>query len=155
MAQGITIRHAEPADYDAIVDVMDDWWQRPVASILPRLFLDHFYGTSFVALDDDLAVVGFLVGFHSPVRSEESYVHASAVSPNHRSVGLGRRLYRLFFDESLAAGRYVVRAITSPFNAESIAFHRRLGFSVSDVVVDYDGPGVDRLCFRVDLREIE
>ncbi|HEY2724166.1 MAG TPA: hypothetical protein VGI84_05735 [Pseudonocardiaceae bacterium] len=65
MTQGITIRHAEPADYDAIVDVMDDWWQRPVASILPRLFLDHFHGTSFVALDHDLAVVGFLVGFHS------------------------------------------------------------------------------------------
>lgn len=44
-----TIRPAEPSDYDRIVAVIDDWWGRPVRAVLPRLFLDHFAGTSLVA----------------------------------------------------------------------------------------------------------
>jgi L-amino acid N-acyltransferase YncA len=48
-------------------------------------------------------------------------------------------------------GRTAVEAITSPQNATSIAFHRAMGFTVSDPVKDYDGPSLDRVVF---LREI-
>ena len=41
-------RPAQPADYDAIAAVLDDWWGRPVLGALPRLFLDHFHATSRV-----------------------------------------------------------------------------------------------------------
>jgi hypothetical protein len=41
--------------------------------------------------------------------------------------------------------------VTSPVNVGSIAFHRSLGFSVSDPVADYDGPGADRVVFSRSL----
>ncbi len=44
----IPLRTAEPADYDRIIAVVDDWWGRPLRHLLPRLFLDHFHATSLV-----------------------------------------------------------------------------------------------------------
>lgn len=152
MRSHLNIRSAGPADYDMIVAVMDEWWERPVHTILPRLFLDHFCDTSFLAEDVD-GLAGFLIGFASPGRGGESYVHAAAVSPRHRRDGVGQALYERFFKASRIAGRPVVRAVTSPFNDQSIAFHRRLGFSVGDPVSDYDGPGLERVVFRIDLND--
>jgi hypothetical protein len=61
----ITIRHLEPADYDPIIRVLNDWWGgRQMADMLPRLFFVHFHPTSFVA-EADGRVVGFLAGFAS------------------------------------------------------------------------------------------
>lgn len=138
------IRTATPADYDRIVDVMDAWWGRPVRKILPRLFLNHFWHTSFVAEDGDV-LHGFLVGFLSGADPRAAYVHAVAVAPEHRRTALAATLYRRFFDLAAAGGHTVVNAVTSPFNDTSIAFHTALGFSVSEPVVDYDGPGLDRV----------
>jgi len=144
------IRRPVPSDFEVINTVMDEWWGRPVRSILSRLFLDHFCDTSLLA-EDAGGPAGFLIGFASPARVEESYVHAVAVSPRHRREGLGRELYQRFFESSRVAGRPVVRAVTSPSNERSIAFHRRLGFCVSEPVPDYDGPGLGRVVFRIDL----
>ena len=152
------IRQAEPADYDRIVAVMDDWWGRPVRAVLPRLFLDHFAATSLVA-DDPAAqatgcaggadgLAGFLVGFMSPSRPREAYIHFAGVSPRHRRAGLARRLYARFFELARADGRRVVRAITPPHNEASIAFHSSLGFTVTGPVRDYHGPGADRVVFE-------
>jgi hypothetical protein len=53
-----------------------------------------------------------------------------------------------------------VRAVTSPVNTGSVAFHRRMGFRlepgdvhVGDIPVatGYDGPGQDRVRFVRDL----
>jgi hypothetical protein len=46
---GVTVRGARPADFDTIIAVVDDWWGRPAARDLTRLFLDHFFGTSLIA----------------------------------------------------------------------------------------------------------
>ena len=51
------------------------------------------------------------------------------------------------------AGAHTVRAVTSPVNTASIAFHRALGFAVSPVEPDYDGPGHDRVCFTRTVAE--
>lgn len=96
MSSRISIRPVVPGDFDAIVAVMDEWWERPIHTILPRLFLDHFCNASLLAEDLD-GLAGFLIGFASPARDEESYVHAVAVSPRHRGRGLGQELYRRFF----------------------------------------------------------
>ena len=48
----MNMRTAGPHDYNQIVAVVDDWWGRPVAAGLPRLFLDHFWNTSRVAEDE-------------------------------------------------------------------------------------------------------
>jgi ribosomal protein S18 acetylase RimI-like enzyme len=150
----IEIRRALPTDYGTVVAVMDEWWGRPISEILPRLFLDHFSGTSLVAENGD-RMAGFLVGFHSAAHADEAYIHAVAVAPTQRGTGLGRQLYETFFAECGAAGRTVIRAVTSPVNTQSIAFHRSMGFAVGDPVSDYDGPGLDRVCFRLNLTERE
>ena len=124
------VRHAAPDDYDAIEPVLDDWWGRPIASVLQPLFLDHFFTTSYVAEQDgDLA--GFLVGFLSPSRPEVAYVHFVGVRPDMRRTGLARDLYGRFFELAKANGRTEVWAITGPINEASIAFHQAMGFTVS------------------------
>lgn len=161
-----TIRPARPSDYDRIVAVMDDWWGRPVRAVLPRLFLDHFAPTSLVAEDPGAdpdatsgpgaasgagGLAGFLVGFMSPSRPREAYIHFAGVSPRHRRAGLARRLYERFFQLARDDGRNIVRAITPPQNAASIAFHSSLGFAVTGPVRDYHGPGADRVLFELNL----
>jgi ribosomal protein S18 acetylase RimI-like enzyme len=149
------IRVARPADYDAIIGQVDGWWGRPIAGALQRVFLDHFFRTSLVAESitggSRPRLVGFLVGFPSPADDVSSYIHFVGVDPEQRGAGLGRDLYERFFGAMRAAGRGQVRAVTAPVNTASIAFHRSMGFSVSEPVTDYDGPGADRVVFTRSL----
>lgn len=147
---GTVIRNSRPEDHGRILRVCDAWWGKPVTHILPRLFLDHFHTTSLVA-EEEGSLVGFLVGFPSQARPEEAYVHFAGVAPEQRRSGLARELYRLFTEAALAEGRGVVRAVTSPSNERSIAFHRSVGFAVTGPHEDYDGPGTDRMCFELRL----
>ncbi|WP_084960521.1 GNAT family N-acetyltransferase [Thermoactinospora rubra] len=140
------LRPAVPGDYDRIVAVVDDWWGRPVRSNLPRLFLDHFHRTSLVA-ENAGEPAGFLVGFLSPSMPDCAYIHFAGVAPPFRGGGLARRLYESFFALAAAGHRTRVRAITSPRNSASIAFHTAMGFSVTGPVAGYDGPAVDRVVF--------
>ena len=100
----------------------------------------------------------FLVGFYSYDRPDDAYIHFVGVHPQRRGTGVARRLYARFFADALAAGRRQVCAITSPSNTASIAFHRAMGFEVEPgdcdidgtaVHRDYDGPGHDRVVFRL------
>ena len=147
MTLDVTLRAATAADYDSIAAVIDDWWGRPVSHALPRLFLDHFHTTSTIAeADGDLA--GFLIGFLSPSWPDAAYIHFVGVHPDHRRSGLARVLYERFFELAAADSRTVVRAVTAPVNERSIAFHRALGFTVSDPVPGYDGPGDVKVRFE-------
>jgi len=141
------IRTASPADYDAIVSVVDAWWGRPIAGSLPRLFLDHFYRSSLLATDESGALAGFLVGILSPSEADWAYIHFVGVAPAARGTGLGRRLYEEFFALAQADGRRSVGAITAPVNAGSIAFHQSMGFAARGPVAGYDGPGKDMIVF--------
>ena len=137
------IRHAEPGDYARVIAVVDEWWGgRELAAMLPKLFFIHFRDTSFVA-EDDGALAGFLCGFRSQTFADEAYVHFVGVDPSRRAGGLGRELYERFFDA--VAPRAVVRAVTSPLNERSVAFHRAIGFEVERVDDDYDGRGQARV----------
>ena len=156
----IRVRHAEPSDYPPIVRVLDEWWgRRPMVAMLPRLFFVHFRPTSFVA-EEDGELRGFLVGFRSQTRPEQAYVHFIGVDPRARGRGIGRRLYERFGEVARAMGCTEVLAVTSPTNAESVAFHAGLGFEAlaGDAEAggvpyarDYDGPGEHRVRFRRDL----
>ena len=157
----ILFRSLRPADYDRVISVVDEWWGgRQVAALLPRLFFHHFCRTSFAA-EADGRVVGFVVGFMSPMHRREAYIHFVGVDPNFRGRGIGRQLYLRFFE---LAGRHeaeVVHSVTSPTNRDSIAFHTRMGFTMGpgDVseegipaIEDYDGPGAARVLFTKQLR---
>ena len=78
------------------------------------------------------------------------------VHPEFRKNGLARALYERFFAAARKLGCRTVRCVTSPVNKGSIAFHRRMGFSVEDsdqivdgipVVEGYDGKGEGRVLF--------
>ena len=147
----VTIRRAEPSDHAPVLAVVDEWWGgRSMAAMLPRLFFEHFRETSFVA-EDDGVLVGFLVGFLSQTHEREAYVHFIGVAPSTRGTGLGRELYDRFFAVAREHGRDVVRAVTSPLNTGSIAFHRSIGFEAAEPAPGYDGPGQDRVRFTLHL----
>lgn len=136
----ITFRRPTEADYPAIIRVIDDWWGgRQMDVLLPRLWLQHFTGTSWLAATETGAIAGFLIGFHSPDKPRMAYCHMIATSPNVRRHGLGRALYERFFDDARAGGRTEVVAVTWPANRASLAFHRSLGFEVQA------GPGSQNL----------
>ena len=137
---GIVFRRPTEADYPGMVRVIDDWWGgRRMDILLPRLWLQHFTGTSWLAETADGHLAGFLVGFHSPDHAEVAYCGLISTNPNLRHRGVGRALYERFFDDARRAGRRQVRAITWPGNRASIAFHRALGFDVEA------GPGSQNL----------
>jgi len=138
--EGITLRRPTEGDYPAISRVIDDWWGgRQLDHLLPRLWLQHFTGTSWLAESADGRLAGFLIGFLSPDQPDVAYCHLVATNPNLRRRNLARLLYERFFDDARAAGRHTVTAITWPANHASIAFHRALGFVVES------GPGSQNL----------
>ncbi|UMP03515.1 GNAT family N-acetyltransferase [Amycolatopsis sp. EV170708-02-1] len=156
-------RRADVSDHGAIVDRVQRWWgdsrtpaeARELSLLLPKLFLQFFSSTSLV-LEDETGIRAFLVGLHAPDNDVEAYIHFVGVDPELRGQGTARRLYTTFFRRAAEAGRTEVRAITSPGNTGSIAFHRAMGFTLEagDRVIDglpvhgdYDGPGQDRVCF--------
>jgi ribosomal protein S18 acetylase RimI-like enzyme len=163
------LRTARESDYEVVSAAVDAWWtlpghdtpaaRRERVALVPRLWLQHFAGTSLVAERDD-EFVGFLIGFHSPDRPEESYIHFVGVRADARAGGLGRALYERFFALCRGAGRVRVRCITSPTNTVSIGFHRAMGFAIEagvaavgavDAKPDYDGLGVARVAFVREL----
>lgn len=123
--------------------------------MLPRLFFEHFRETSFIIEEDD-RIAAFLIGFFSQSRPEEAYIHFVGVHPQYRKQGLGRVLYEHFFTVVRQNQRSVVRCVTSPVNAGSIAFHTSMGFEIEPgdsqleggaYHTNHDGPGEHRVCF--------
>ena len=165
MSDGIRFRRPVEADHATIVELVDEWWGgRRLRALLPRLWFQHFNGTSWIAEDADGTLLGFLVGFLSPDQPDEAYAHMIATNPNRRRRGIGRALYDHLLDDVRAAGRHRVRAITWPGNRVSVDFHRRLGFRPDDgpgtvaiygvpAYPDYDGDGQDRVMLVLDLED--
>ena len=163
MSGEIRLRRPVEADHRFLVNSVDDWWGgRRMHMLLPRLWFQHFTGTSWIAEDASGAIVGFLVGFISPDDPTQAYVHMAATSPNHRRAGLGRALYERFLADVRARGVRRVTAVTWPGNQLSVGFHKALGFLPDDghgtqrlygtpAYPDYDGDGQDRVVFSLEL----
>lgn len=163
MNSDVRFRRPIEADHARLVGQVDEWWGgRNIHHLLPRLWLQHFTGTSWIAEDAQGAPIGFLVGFVSPDHPDQAYIHMVATSPNHRKAGLGRALYERFFEDVRARGVRRVTAITWPGNRVSVGFHRAMGFTPFDgpgtqrlygtpAFADYDAEGDDRTVFTLEL----
>jgi len=159
----IRLRRPVEADHARLIGSIDEWWAgRKLHPLLPRLWFQHFTGTSWVAEDDRDRLVGFIVGFISADRRDEAYVHMVGTDPNHRRQGLGRLLYRRFLDDIAGRGVRRVTAVTWPGDRASVAFHRALGFTPdtgpgtqnlygTPAYPDYDAEGDDRVVFSREL----
>jgi GNAT superfamily N-acetyltransferase len=159
----VRLRRPVEADHRAVVAVVDEWWGgRRIHQLLPRLWFQHFTGTSWIAETDDGRLAGFLVGFVSPDEPATGYVHMVGTNPNLRLAGLGRRLYGAFIDDVATLGVRRVKAVTWPGNRISVGFHVALGFRIEDgpgtqrlygtpAYPDYDSLGEDRVVFERDV----
>lgn len=151
------IRALESADYEFVASAVDSWWGgRPVRALVHRIFFDHLNASSFAIGPSD-AVQAFLIGFVSQSDPKVAYIHFVGVSPAARAGGLARMLYEHFFNVVGAQGCTEVRSITSAVNTGSIAFHRKLGFTLLPgsgeiggvpVTLDYAGEGQHRVLFH-------
>lgn len=126
---GLRLRRPVEADYGPIVSVVDEWWGgRVMHQLLPRLWFQHFTGTSWVAETSDGRLSGFLVGFVSPDHPAEAYIHMVAADPGLRLRGIGRTLYERFIEDVASRGVRTIKAITWPGNRVSVGFHTAMGF---------------------------
>jgi GNAT superfamily N-acetyltransferase len=158
----LRFRHPSDADHPGISRRVDEWWGgRRVHQQLPRLWFQHFTGTSLIA-EADGRTAGFLVGFISPDHPDTACVHLASVDPNLRRRGVGRAMYETFFDLARERGATRVQAIASPGDPVATGFHRAMGFRAEDgpgtqpiygvpAYADYDYAGEDRVVFVLEL----
>jgi hypothetical protein len=100
-------------------------------------------------------VVGYLFGFLSQTELV-GYVKFIGVRQSCQKRGIGRKLYERFAQFAKEKGCEELKAITSPTNKTSVAFHKSIGMKLLrepneegvPVVKDYSGPGIDRVVFR-------
>ena len=90
-------------------------------------------------------IAGYLLGFVAP--TGDGYIHLVAIRDDARALGLGGRLYEQFAAVAAQRGATGLKAITSPENQGSIAFHRRMGFTPT-LDPDYQGSGRARVIMR-------
>lgn len=146
------------ADYDQIIQDIESFWGSTRTLGLHQPFLIHEFGNTAFVIKDGNMVAAYLFGFLAQT-GPTAYTHLIAVRPEYRREGLAARLYDYFIQFAQAQGCTRMKAITSPTNAASIAFHTRIGMRLLGepnidgipVVKDYKGPGEDRVVFEMDL----
>jgi len=166
VTRAIELRRPVEADHRHLVAVVDDWWSgRTLHDLLPRLWLQHFSGTSWIAETPDGTLAGFLVGFISPDHPDVAYIHMVATNPTLRQRAVARTMYEAFFQDVAARGAHAVKAITWAGNGGSIGFHTAMGFRIVDgpgtetilgvtAFPDYEYAGEDRVVFVRDLEPV-
>jgi ribosomal protein S18 acetylase RimI-like enzyme len=152
----VTIEPARDGDLAEILRDFERFWgDHPNADFLRHLhhpiFFREFADTAFVARRPGNGtgsgeIAGYLLGFVAP--TGDGYIHFVAVRDDGRGLGLGRRLYDTFTAAALERGATGLKALTSPGNERSIAFHRRMGFTEMTLTEDYAGSGRVRVVMR-------
>ena len=148
----ITIGRAGAADLGEILRDFERYWGDRA---LPRdlhhpMFVCEFGDTAFVARTAGGQIAGYLLGFVTP--AGDGYIHFVAVRDDARGRGLARQLYQVFAVAAAERGATALKAITSPANEGSLAFHRKLGFELTRVD-DYGGAGRARVVMRRPIRD--
>ena len=143
----ITIELARDGDLAEILRNFDRFWgdREQLRPLHHPIFFCEFADTAFVARKDG-EIAGYLLGFVAP--TGDGYIHFVAVRDDARTLGLGRRLHETFAAGAAQRGATALKALTSPENEGSIAFHRRMGFADMTLVPDYLGSGRDRIVMR-------
>jgi len=133
------------ADFDQILaHIVDFWGSDRTLHLHQPMFLHEFGDTAYVIRSGD-EVAAYLFAFIT--RNRLGYCHLLGCREQYRRHGLARQLYLHFFEVAEQAGCTHIKAITTPTNDRSIAFHHAMGFT-SSIVPDYSGPGQDRVIFQ-------
>jgi GNAT superfamily N-acetyltransferase len=141
-------------DYDRIIKELPDFWDgRDTRQLHHPMFINEFGNSAFVIRDRE-AIVAYLFGFISQT-APVGYVHAIAVRSSARRRHLAHKLFEHFTAFARSKNCTHVKAITTPSNSRSIAFHKSLGMQVLGepdnagvlVVADYAGSDEPRVVF--------
>jgi len=141
-------------DYNQILEELQDFWgDRDTRHLHHPMFIHEFGDCAFV-IRAGAKVNAYLFGFISQT-APVGYVHIVAVRASARRRRLGQALFDRFAAFARGRGCRHVKAITTPSNSSSIAFHQSLGMQLlgepnSDgipVIQDYAGPGEPRVVF--------
>lgn len=160
-ASDLVIDRIRDEDFAEILrDFPRFWGERDLLRHLHHpMFVLEFGDTAFVARRRDAqgagqrgrdGIVGYLLGFVAP--TGDGYIHFVAVRDDARGCGVGRQLHAAFERAAVARGAVALKALTSPENEGSMAFHRRIGFTDITRVEDYGGWGRPRIVMRKRLR---
>lgn len=143
----VSIERIGGADLGEILRNYDRFWgDRELPRYLHHpMFVSEFGDTGLVARWPDGAIAAYLLGFVAP--TGDGYIHLVAVRDDARQLGLARRLYDAFASTARERGAVALKALSSPANEGSLAFHRRLGFDQT-LVEDYGGAGRPRVVMR-------
>ena len=141
-------------DYNQILDELQEFWGARDTRHLHHPFLVHEFGNSAFVIRNGGVVVAYLFGFLSQTEPV-GYVHTVAVRTSARRQGLAGELFGHFVEFARRHGCRHVKAITTPANLGSIAFHKSLGMGLLGdanidgipAVPDYAGPGAARVVF--------
>lgn len=145
-------------DFDQILIEFSQFWEHDRTLALHHPTIIYEFGNSAFVIKDGDKVLAYLMGFLSQTE-KVGYVHLLAVRQGYRRQGLARQLYEHFTQYALEHGCTKLKAITSPVNKLSIAFHKSIGMKlIGDdivdgipVVKDYSGPGKDRVVFMKNI----
>ena len=145
-------------DFDQILLEFNQFWDNDRTVALHRPTMIYEFGNSAFVIRDGDRVLAYLMGFLSQTEPV-GYVQLLSVRRGCRKQGLARQLYGHFTKFALAHGCRQLKAITSPVNKLSIAFHKSIGMTLADddtvdgvlVVKNYAGPGKDRVVFMKNI----
>jgi GNAT superfamily N-acetyltransferase len=148
------IRTCTQQDYNDILDALPEFWDGRDTHHLHHPMLIKEFGNSAFAIRDGATVLAYLFGLLSQTEPV-GYVHLIAVRAPARRQGLGKKLFRHFVEFARHHGCKSVKAITSPANSSSIAFHKSLGMQLLGepnaagirIVPDYAGRNEPRVVF--------
>ncbi len=154
MTQPVDISQCTLEDYDQILAPLPEFWDGHDTRNLHLSFLIHEFGDTAFVIREEGRVIAYLFGFLSQTKPV-GYVHAIAVRASARRRGLAQNLHAHFVQFARRHGCTHVKAITTPSNAGSIAFHKSLGTQLLGepnevgipVVPDYSGRGKSRVVF--------
>jgi ribosomal protein S18 acetylase RimI-like enzyme len=144
----VTIEPVRDGDLAEILRDFDRFWgdTRHVDLDMLRhfhhpMFFREFADTAFMARQlPDGEIVGYLLGFVAP--TGDGYIHVIAARDD------ARRLYETFTAVAVERGATGLKALTSPGNERSLAFHRQMGFTEMTLEEDYAGSGRTRVVMR-------
>ena len=141
-------------DYNQILDELQEFWGARDTRHLHHPFLVHEFGNSAFVIRNGVQVVAYLFGFLSQTEPV-GYVHTVAVRASACRQGLAGDLFNHFVEFARRHGCRHVKAITTPANLGSIAFHKSLGMGLLGednidgipVLPGYAGRGAPRVVF--------
>ncbi|MGC3943709.1 MAG: GNAT family N-acetyltransferase [Chryseolinea sp.] len=145
-------------DYIEIISNISEFWGSDRTLHLHHpMYVYEFGDTAFVIRENN-RVLAYMFGFYAQTRPA-AYAHLVGVRADAQRRGLGTLLYQHFMSVAREKGCKIIKAMTIPSNAQSIAFHKKIGMRLLGepnekgvhVVRNYSGPGMDRVVFEQTL----